>query len=65
MEIRVLGFGVWGPLVGGMGVRESHSLPRVDKAFGHLPTGTGLTGNLDEALEEMVDERFQDFEQVI
>jgi len=41
-----------------MGLRESYSLPSVDKVFGHLPAGTGLMGNLDEVLQEMADERF-------
>lgn len=49
----------WGPVMGGTGLRDVHSLPSMQRLFGHLPNSTGSKSNLDEELERMADERFQ------
>jgi len=55
----------WGPLVGGSGLREAHSLPSVEDHFGHLPEGRqgAALADLDAELERLADLRFRDMEE--
>lgn len=45
----------WGPLVGGTGVREAHSLPSVDFSFGDLPPMPSHGAKLADALNAIME----------
>jgi hypothetical protein len=45
----------WGPLVGGTGVRELHSLPSVDFSFGDLPPMPSHGAKLADALNAIME----------
>lgn len=48
----------WGPLVGGTGVREPHSLPSVDFSFGDLPPMHSHGAKLADALNAIMEKGF-------